>query len=312
MMNKYQCRQVGSNTGFGDCTLDIDKVKGFFLVGQDFKIPAASMASAAALMAFLLAASTADSKEARIYPVHQLLDVTDNSEDDVTQTYGYGPSVTVRDGYYNWEFPFRKGGFCLLLALQQFNGDSKKVIFYDENWLLFGTADGDDLAGIPLNEFYAPKWGVATGSTKSNLRVKFSFAPVHINKALAYVKFDAFNPELIKGLRNITLKLFSAAKPVYKVNLFTGCNSANLFETFPTEFADDALWIATNAATGAAITVTSVAADANAKAYTVTLDSTDPDYPAVGTINLTLAAPSVLKAAGIIGYEGLTLEIVNV
>lgn len=312
MKNQYQCRQVGANTGFGDCTLDIGKVSGFFLVGQDFKIPASAMATAATLMAFLLAAASADSKDARIYPVHQLLDVTDNSEDDVTQTYGYGPSVTVREGYYGWEFPFRKGGICLLLSLQQFNGDGKRVIFYDDNWLLFGYSEGEDLAGIPLNEFYAPKWGAATGAAKSNLRVKFGFAPRYINKGLAYVKFDAFNPELIKGLRNINLKLFSAAKPVYKVNLFTGCNAANLFDTFPTEFAAVPLWIATNAATGAVITITSVAADPNAKAYTVTLDSTDPDYPAVGSINLTLAAPSVLKAAQIPGFEGSTLEIVNI
>lgn len=315
MINSFNCQAVGTaNTGVGECSLEISKIVGFFLVGKGFVLTAANLATNAALQAALIAAAEADSKSARIYPVHNLLDITDNTADPTEQTFGYGPSVIVQEGNYNFVFPYLTGGICLSNALRKFNGNSIRVIFYDSNGTLIGWKQGDTMVGIPLNQFYSNPWRPATGAAVMNLGVRFNFEPRYINEELGFFKTDGFSLESIEGLQNVKLSQSGVqAKPVYKIKANAGCSGLDLYDDFSAAIASaPANFVASNAATGANIAVTSVAVDANIKGWTVTLDSADPDYPITGSINLSLAAPSVLKAAGVPGFEGLVLTIVNV
>ncbi|RYZ28437.1 MAG: hypothetical protein EOP49_41460, partial [Sphingobacteriales bacterium] len=303
MINAFVCQPAGSNTGIGDCSLEISKIVGFFLVNKNFVLSAANLLTDAALLAALQTAASADLKAARIYPVHGLVDIADNSTDPTVQTFGYGPSVVAADGFYDWTFPFVRGGICLLKALQRFNGSDIRVIFYDSNGLLFGWKVGETLKGIPLNQFYANPWKPNTGAAVMVTNVKINFSPRYLNQELGFYKVTDFSIDSIEGLQNVVIKQTGVqAKPVYKVKAFSGCAQVDM-SLYSTELANVARWVATNAGTGAVITITSVVADANIGGWTITLDSADPDYPAVGSIKLSLAAPSVLTAAGVAGFE---------
>lgn len=313
MINSFKCSAAGGNTGVDDCSLQISKIVGFFLVSKNFVLSAADLASDATLQAALIAAANADSKALRAFPVHQLVDIADNTTDPTEQTFGYGPSVIVAGGMYNWTFPFLRGGLCLLKALKTFNNTDTRPIFYDSNGTLFGWKVGDTLKGVPLNQFYANDWRPNTGAATMVTSVKFTLNPRYLNEELGFYKVTDFSLESIEGLQNVVLKQTGVqAKPVYKVTAAVGCSAANIFDQYSVELAAAALWRAKNKATGAAITITSVAADANIFGFTVTLDSSDTGYPAVGSIELSLAPVSVLKAAGVTGLESVPLTIVNV
>ena len=119
-----------------------------------------------------------------------------------------------------------------------------------------------------------------------------------------------FDLAQIQGLQNVVLSVLSAAAPAPVVGATTGCDGTNLYDMFAIELAAVGNWKATNGATGADLTITSVAEDANASGWTVTLDNVDPDYPtAGGTIVLQLADPQTLAAAGVTGFESLKLTI---
>lgn len=312
MINSYDCQEAGANTGIGDCPLVLQKIAGAFLVWKGFTLSAADLASDSALQAALQAAAIADLKADRLFPIGGFVDITDNSTDPEQQTFGYGPIVNTSDGTINWSFPFLKGGLCLLKSLQAFNASDIRVLFYDTAGTLFGWKVGETMKGIPLIQFVAPPWKAPTGNTVMDTRVIFNFLPRYVNKEIGFKKVNDFSLDSIEGLQNVNIKQTGTqAKPVYKVKVFTGCSGIDLYEQYSTELADDAMWVATNKATGAAITISSVAVDAAINGFTVTLATTG-GYPAVGEILLTLAAPSVLAAAGIVGYEGIPVTIINV
>jgi len=312
MINEFKCSQVGgANTGIDDCSLQIGKIVGFFLVWPSFTLTAANLLNDGALKTAMLAAASADIPSQRIYPVHMLEDITDNSAEPQQQTFGYGTAVDTDNGTYDWTFPFLKGGLCLLKALQMFNKSSIRVIFYDAEGTLFGQKVGDTLKGIPLNQFVANKWTPATGTTVMGTSVKFNFQPKYINEQIGFYKVTDFSFEDIEGLRNASLSLAAAqASPVFKFKVLAGCQKLDLFDLYEDELADENLWEFFNADTGASVGITSVAADTGLKAFTVTLVAAD--ILAATRITGKLAAPSVLTAAGLTHLDSVTFTFTKV
>ena len=304
-INQIACVQGGANTGYGDCFLNFGTIAGAFLVPKGFQI---TPAQAADLQQTLQDAAFAATASERIYPIHNLEQITSNSEDKTVQTLGYGGKAVVREGDYDWTFQFIQGGFCLLKALRKFNGAGKYVLFYDSNGVLFGQKIGDNIAGIPLQFFWANPWAPNDGSNATIYAVQFVFKPKYANDELGSLKAD-FDLAQIQGLQNVVLKVLSGAAPAPVVGATTGCDGTNLYDMFASELAVVGNWKATNGATGADLTITSVAEDANASGWTVTVDAADPDYPVDGSIILQLADPQTLAAAGVTGFESLKLTI---
>lgn len=305
-INQIACVQGGSNTGYGECFLNFGTIAGAFLVPKGFEI---TPAQAQDLQQTLQdAAFAADPKE-RIYPIHSFEQVTNNSEDKTIQTLGYGGKYPVREGDIDWTFQFIQGGLCLLKALRKFNGAGKQVLFYDSNGVLFGQKIGENLAGIPLQFFWANPWTPNDGSNATIFAIQFVFKPKYVNDDLGFLKSD-FDLGQIQGLQNVVLSVLSGAAPAPVVGATTGCDGTNLYGMFAAELAVVGNWKASNGATGADLTITSVAEDANANGWTVTVDAVDADYPAAGgTIILQLADPQTLAAAGVTGFESLKLSI---
>lgn len=305
LLNRTTCAAGGGNTGIGDCPLIPKNIIGFFIVPNNFELTPAQLAT---LQTSLQTAANSDVTANRIYPVHDLVGITDNTGDLVTETLGYNGLSVISEGKYDWTFRFVNGGLCLLKQLRKYNNKSVRVLLYDASFVLYGTMKGANMAGIPLEVFHALPFTLSDGSgTTTAFNIRMVLDPVYLNDNLAFVETidEGFLLKEITGLQDINLSelIPPSAKPVIVLQALAGCSGENLYDLYSTELADEALWTVTNATTGADIAITSVAASAANKAFTVTIPATtDP-------VVVSLAPVSELVAAGIEGYEGKSVRV---
>lgn len=316
-LNQITCgAQASGNTGIPDCFADPKLIKGMILTPVGFKIAAATIASG--LLASLQTSVHA-ARASRIYPLlnfEALLN--DSTEDPTRQSFGYGRSVMVREGNYSLQFQYLDGGLCLHKQLRNFNGSKWGAFLVDAEGTIIGTKSGDDLMAIPLDEFYAEPWRMASGSEQARYTLMMQFKPGYINEDIGFVQtkgeFDIFDD--VKGLLNLKLTAVNALTAgAVKVKVEESCGGENIYDVHSGQLDEVSAWVAKNKVTGAAITITSVTPDATLKAFGLQLNASDTDYPTSDQdLTIELAAPSVLKAEPISleGYEGanvLTLTV---
>lgn len=310
-LNKIDCGVNVSNVGYGDCVLDFKKIIGGFEVPRDMVITPADLAD---LQTFLKNGINAPSKRDRIYPLPMFEAVTDNTEDPVFQTLGYGTQQPVRDGFYNWVFQWIKGAFCVSKKWRTHNNSYGKFLFFDDQNVLMGTTatkeDGTvGIGGYDMNTFFTFPWKLNDGANVTSYRMMFVFEPKQANEFVAYTKAN-FNLSNLKGLENAVLSVVGGPTTgVVQINVATGCSGENLYDEFGADLAVPSLWKMYNTATGAEISITSVAQNTGLKAYTVTPDVTDTDYPSASTADVTLGLADItaLVAADIVGFEGVSV-----
>lgn len=309
MLNVKICAGSGSNTGFGDCPVDLKNIVGFILTPKGFAISAANSATKELALAALQDAIIATSSN-RIYPVNNIAATDGNIEDPVSETLGYGAIVTIRDGNYNVNLRFLEGGLCLSNALRKFNSKRPEVLFIDANGVLFGQRVGGELRSVPLLNFYQRPFSLNDGSgAVAGYITNMVFEPRFINENIGFIDGEGSTFWQLEGLQDVVIsETTGSAEPILKIIASTGCSGDDFITEFATELATIGNWSAKNAATGADITITSVAVSGSVA--TVTLSAVDTDYPTSGgSVKLSLAAPSVLDAAGIVGFESNTITV---
>lgn len=307
LLNSLNCIADAGNTGIGACSLDFKKITGAILTPKGYTIAAADLADSATLMAKLQADTLATNKAARIYPINGFVNAEDNSSGLQKQTFGYGVEAPVRDGINNWTFQFVKGGLTLLQKLRLFNKSTAyDFLFVDDENKILGTAsaDGTGLKAIPSMYFWAHQWKANTGQAVAEYKLEFAFLPQYVNEYVASADAGFDIATNIVGLQDVTVTGAGNTTPG-TYDLMAVAGGTNLGDLYDTELAAAGVWVATNFATGAAITITGVTYNSTSKKFAVALDTSDPDYPASGFVNVNLAAPSVLAAAGIVGFESL-------
>lgn len=308
MLNVNNCNESGKNTGFGDCTKDFKNIVGGFLVPSNFALTAEQTATPESVIAALSAAILA-APASRIYPIANFEAVTNNSTEPAAFTLGYGRPLTLNDGMYSWRLQFIDGGICLLKNLRKFNGTNRSVLLIDAEGALIGWKSGTSLKGVPLKNFYALPFVPNDYANPTGYFVDIAMLPTYLNDAPGWVNMDLASLVSLKGLQNIVLsEATGSALPALKIKAKTGCAETDLYDLYADELSSVPLWVATDA-DGAIITITSVVKDDALKAWTVTLDDSDPDYSVSGPIYLTLAPAAALAAQGIDGYEALTLTL---
>lgn len=310
ILNTKNCDSELGNTGIPKCAFDPTLMEGGFLVPPGFELTKAQLATSATLQT-ALAAAILDIPSKRIYPLPKFEAVTDSSEDVVTQTLGYGAPVTIREGKNVWIFQYLIGGVCLNNQLRTFNKSGYRVMFIDgdNNMVATKNKTNDGAVGITLVDYYAYPWKLNDGSNTTAYRLKFVFDPKYVNEWVAFFNPADFNLIELTGLQQVYLNKVSRALGVIKVTAQVGCGGDDLHALYADELADESLWVATNAATGANIPITSVADDTVDNGWTITLDTTGtPPYTA-GAVVISLAAPSVLAAAGVDGYASKPLSV---
>jgi hypothetical protein len=312
-LNKIVCGGgAAGNTGIPACFADPKQLVGIILAPLSFKLTASQISTT--LLATLQAATHAGTG-ARIYPLINFEELlNDATEDPTRQTFGYGRSVMVREGHYMWQFRYLDGGLCLHKRLRSFNGKKWGAFFVDQAGLLIGRTDGNDLAPIPLAEFYAEPWRPSSGSEVSRYTVMVDFEARYLNEDIGIVDTneDFSIQDSVKGLIDVELAVVAALNTrVVDVSVKELCANENLYDLFGSNLANVAAWVGKTAA-GASLTIDSVTQVAATKAFRVTYASAG--FPVSGNITLELAAPSVLRAApvNLSGFEGknvLTLTI---
>lgn len=300
VLNQIVCADAFGNTGFGNCALIPKNITGVIIVPKSFEITAAN---AATLQTYLETAAQNNSSALRIFPVHGFVGATNNSEELVTQTFGYGGIAAVREGKYNWLFQYYQGGICLLQGLRKFNGTQKSVILIDADNVLYGMKRNGNFAGVPWEMFYAQPWGLNDGANVTNFGLQLVIDPKYLNDQLAYIEAK-FPLTEIQGLQNVNLSLVAAATATtFNVKAVT-CSGDDLFDLFSSDLADASAWSVVSKADGSAESIDSVAANAATKSWTITLDPARTDDSVVN-----LASVSALVGLGVEGFEGVPLDV---
>lgn len=314
IFNRVDCASGGrnKNTGFGDCELNPTLIKGGAYVPSTFKLTKAQLATPALTIAALKAAAKTDDPANRIFPIHGFVNPSDNTEDKVIRTANDGSQSVVRDGLVNWSWEFTAGGLALHKALRTHNSNGGYFIFWDADNVLYGWGKNREIYGIPLNFKWVNPWRQNDGSNPAIYSLQVVFEARYSNQELGFAKLTSSLSD-VKGLRDIAIIVneFDGDLGTGNFSLVTEDSAYNLYDTYVTEFEDETLFAAVNDQTGEAVTVLSVIRQASDKSFDFALDTVDIDYPTSNgdTITLSMAAVSVLEAAGVINYEGLAVEL---
>ncbi len=312
-INAIQCSTNLKNTGVCDCFFDPKLIIGAIWIPKDRVLTQAEIDDIQATLEELV--STV--KASRIYPVQGYVAITDSSEEPTFQQFGYGSTIPVKEGKYNWIFQFVNGGVPLSNALRSHNGSSKnRPIFFDSDNTLIGTKKNDaagnvGLAGIPQEGGYpyTYPWKANDGTNVAAYRTQYVFQPVYVNESIAFVKVpkETFLLTELNGLENVNLDLVSvdSINDQVVVKAVTDCG-ADLYDDFADELAQSTAWILSRE-------------DGTAIAHTVTKNPANEgwliDYSGGAQLlagdTLTMAAPTVLAAApiSVSGYESDTVTI---
>lgn len=317
-INKIFCGSDVKNTGVCDCFFDPKLITGGLLIPKD-KVFTEDELKDENIQATLEAA-VQDAKNIRIFPLPSFNGITDNSEDDVVQTFGYGSTESVREGNYNWLLAFRKGGVNLNNNLRTFNGLTAKyrlVLFESQNTII-GTSrkdvNGDDgLGGIPLEDLKAQKWKVNDGTNLTGYGLKVAFKPEYINELIAFKKVAVSSYLLseLAGLEDIKLEIeeVDEGTNTITVSASSDCGSTDMGDEFGEEMEQVTAWLLKNAE-GEEKTITGVVFTPGTNntpgKWAITSDEAIEDGD-----TLTMAAPSVLAAApiNVSGYEANTVTV---
>lgn len=307
-LHQVDCAANRRNTGFGGCPVDWKLIKGCFL----FDNPASfSEAQIADLQNTLQTQAFQDSKTGRCYPIHNFLNPVEATDKSTMQTFTDGSKAKVRDGVFDWSFQITAGAFCLYQAVRTHIGNSTAyALFYDAERKILGYNNNGELAAIPLMVFDVPLWNMNTGSEVAKYILNFIFDGSYGSDNADYTKAQ-FPLTNVLGLQDIKLLLnsWNHTTGVTNVTVMTECGGSNLYDQYNTQLMVGALWSAQNTATGATIPVLSATPIAGSKTFNVALNTASPNYPTNNAISLSLVAPSVLTAAGIIGYESETATL---
>jgi hypothetical protein len=311
ILNSYNCLVPGANTGADACAIDLKNTVAIFLMPPGTKIAAADLATSAAFLTAMGVLTNAP-VGTRIYPVFNLIQNADTTEATTIQTFPNGFKFPVRNGYYNPSYQF-VANFCLYLQLYNgFNGKAWDILTIDAAGTGWGVKNPDgSLSGISADYIDVPTFKNNTGGAVAETTISFSAAPDFLS-SFGFVKLSLAQWKTLKGLQTVTLT--SGGARVANVSLVKGgigCGQRSLAAQYTTALNVANLWVVTDSVSGNLLTLTSVAYTANIDGYTITVDTSDPDYVAGHPVNISLAAPTVLVAAGITGIESTVFTTPN-
>lgn len=200
--NQFTCDATGAITGWSNnCDTDISATAKLFITDYDFQFDTEADAKSSTAWANAIIAK-------QIYPLPEVAETDDNSEDDVYWTSGVTSNQRkVRQGksIQKHRIIFDP---CLHKRLQYFNGRSVRIIQVDNNNNVIGTSsDGTIFQGLAVSTFNVDKWMASTGDTPA-------FTPIHIayestderEKYIAVYKPE-FNIKALNGVIPATLSV---------------------------------------------------------------------------------------------------------
>lgn len=308
-INVPLCATSYGNTGFGDCFLEPAKFAGAIQVPSSFAIAEGDVAD---LFAFLKTKVLA-AIGTRIFPYHNFISVTDNTEDVNITTTDYGAKYINRDGFYDFSYRYLKGGVQYHQEIQKNAGSGKFFLFYDDNGVIYGYKSGGMLKGIPTDIFYVNPWKVNTGADQPSYLLRFIINPKYMNKGnLGFIPTAnlGFNVYDVAGIQNVRLELVSIASNVAIVKAYTAISGVDLYDAYAAAFARVTAFAASNNF-GNPVGITAVADSPLNRGWQITFLT--GNFNASDTVSLTMGTPAVLAASPIlaVGYENVVPLVIE-
>jgi hypothetical protein len=305
VINALNCITTAGNTGVGACSFDPSNIVGAIIAPKGYEFDVTSP------LATLIAATHNPAKGSRLYPVYDLEGITDSSEQKIIFTAPYGQKHVVREGYNDWLFMYVSGALSVLKNLRKFNGPSWDFYFLDANGVLLGIAGSTStkLRAIPSTGgyFWAGPFKTNDGSKITEYPIQFVFNQKYLNDQFKYLVTGIDMQSLVYGLQDLNLtSTVNATSGSYNVTVLTDATNTNMGDVNSAGLAVVGNWTAAKTSTGGAIAITSVTYDSVNKWFVLALNKADANYPTPGAgvyVTLNLAAPAVLQAAGVDGYE---------
>lgn len=304
------CAQIGANTGEIACDKAKAVTKKLFIFNGS--VPGvASMDNATFLAALVTKSKLSKLATEKIFPLPEVQDISNTSDANTEGTLGLGFKTILREGKPSFEYKFFAGN-ALLKQLRKFNNSTVRFVELDTNSNLWGTTLSGAFTGISAKMFFTggkAATGAAVEEGVVTLRLSVLSTAEYTDNAVFMPITGNIND--VVGLLDVDLSEVSAhVSNVYKIFVQAPTSQANLminfYDDYSTLLANVAMWEAFTGNTfNTSLVITSVAADAANKAFTVTFDTTAFGALAVGAkIKLNLKAPNVLDAANITGIEG--------
>lgn len=316
-VNYLNCTTDTPYTGVAKCNIPFGMLQGMIFVPKGTKYTLAQLAT---LSTTLATAAQQVGPTTRVYPVGPFIGFTDTSTDTVLETTDYGYSAVVRDGTFVWKGRTGFGGDCLYKGLRKFHNkqDLYDVIYIFKKGMLLTyqpnvTTGALEVKGVAVSLINVPIFKLAVGTTAEQYMIETQiFDATQIADDSIFVQTDTSALNVVQGISGVDIQnaaVFNTS-PAGAVDVLpvVSCDGSSLVTTYGSTWASASLWVATNALTGAVITITGVSIVLGK--YRIQLDTTDTDYPASGAkVVITGASVATLYAAGIIGYETNSVSI---
>jgi len=298
---ELNCSTTGANTGIAGCIYNPKKMVGIFLVPKGAEIPTAELAKTEAeLVTYIKTKIFETAKNNRWYPVKEFVSMTDNSEETVFVTKGYGTKEPVRDGKYAFIFE-TNGGLCLSNSLRSFNNKKMGIFIMDDSGKLIGSYTSTGMKAINLDLFYQHPVKQNDGTNPPLFRSEVVLTDAKdLNENIDFYQFNDIDPlDEFSGLVDLTVKqITDAGAATIKVQILEACSKDNIGETYNGELDVVGAFVSTR-------TITAVSYDALTKSFILTVATT---WAAADTI--ALASPTALAALLVVGFESDTLAVV--
>lgn len=242
--------------------------------------------------------------KARIYPLlgnkAPVRSITDANEADVTEQMEDGSKQFVRYGMYNRTFMTDKGGLCLAQHLMRVSSSLGFIeVDADQKVNMYSNGDGTYKA-FPVNLIKGMAPELANLKTVYKNKLMLDYNPAIYIPKQKIVQGDSTEDILnLVGLLDTRVAqgtgTNSTTKIYVKVN--TACANTDLVALYGTALPVVGNFVVKNG-NGSTNTPSAAAVVAGEIELTGT-------FTTATKITVSLAAPSVLKAAGIEGYEGI-------
>jgi len=298
LVNPCNLAATSSNTG-AECNNALKASAQIWLVPKTAFWQTADLADFTAFLNTKIHATAAS----RFYPIFgnsaPIRIITDNPAADVIEELEDGSVQFIRYGMYNRTFLTTEGGMDLARHLM---GLSQNYAFIETDIIgqvgMMKNADGT-YSGFPTNLAYPPAPMLANLKTSYKNQFMLSFSPNNYIKKGYVFSSDADEDILsLRGLYDTEVTQGSGVNSITKiyVDVTTIAGGTDLVALYGATLAAVGNFVLTNA-NGTPNTPSAAAVVNGEVEFTGTF--------ATGTnITVGLAAPSVLKAAGIVGYEG--------
>lgn len=297
------------NTKISNCYNRLGIPRGFIIGQVGVPITATNVA---AFLAAMQALTLETQPYQRAYPVSGVTLVAPAGGDPVTFTeQATGRQIITANNDQSVTFDWIEGGMCLQLALEKFKGKTVGLMIYDHLNQIWATQSDtpDSVEFAPAYTWVNPFGFQTQASEVTKHSVFFSYNSEYFNKNLALIDFSQSGGlraiQSIEGLQDVVITQGAArALGVFKVRAAIKCGNIDLHADYAADLEDATGWAAINLDTNKPIAITSVADDTVNGGWTVTLNTSDPNYTATANkVGISLGTPTAVKALTGLGLE---------